>query len=345
MIDAQAYVLRESGNLPNLEDVQVSDDLERGQVLVRVRFTSLCGTQLEQIFTSSRNRRYMPHLFGHEASAEVIAVGPGVMNVHPGSDVVVHWRESSLGLDSNPGKYWSQGVKINAGKVVTLSTHVVVPENRVTIVPNLVEMWAAPLLGCSLSTGWGSVVKTGGLQAREVTLVIGLGGVGRASAIAGGSHGNGFVYAVDPRLLDKSDLDNLGIKRRFDSLDQAFREIRAKTIPYPDLVVDTVGLAQHFELLVQELPNSSRIVLVGVPQKSAKPALDTQRLLDGLKIIGSNGGDVDPGVDLIEASQFLEKYVSGTGSGRTSVLEWQHLPEGIDAMTQGATTKVVYKVG
>lgn len=344
MIDAKAYVLRESGKLPNLEDIQVSDDLEHGQVLVRVQFTSLCGTQLEEIFTSSRNIKHMPHLFGHEASAEVIAVGPGVTNILSGADVVIHWRESSLGLDSNPGKYWSQGVKTNAGKVVTLSTHVVVPENRVTAIPNGVEIWSAPILGCSLTTGWGSVIKTGGLQAGEVTLVIGLGGVGRACAVAGGNQENAVVYAVDPRSIDQSDLDNLGIKRRFDSLDQAFQQIRSKTIPFPDLVVDTVGLAEHFELLLQELPSSSRIVLVGVPQKRARPALDTQRLLDGLRITGSNGGDVDPGVDLIEASQLINKYVSGTGSGRTLVLDWQSLPEGIDALTKGAATKVIYKV-
>lgn len=345
MIDAQAYVLRESGNIPNLEEIKVSDDLELGQVLVRVKFTSLCGTQIEEIFTSSRNKQYMPHLFGHEASAEVIAVGPGVTHILPGANVVIHWRKSSLGLDSNPGKYWSQGAKINAGKVVTLSTYAVVPENRVTAIPPGVEMWAAPLLGCSLSTGWGSAIKTGGLQAGEVTLVIGLGGVGRASAIVGGSQEDGIAYAVDPRTMDQSDLGNLGIRRKFDSLGQAFQEIRAKTTPSPDLVVDTVGLAKHFELLLRELPNTSRVVLVGMPQKSARPRLDTQRLLDGLRIKGSNGGDVDPGVDLIEASQLVKKYVSGTGSGQTLVLEWQALPEGIDAMAEGAATKVIYKVG
>jgi S-(hydroxymethyl)glutathione dehydrogenase / alcohol dehydrogenase len=344
MIDSQAYVLRDSGTLPELEDIQVSGELELGQILAEVRFTSLCGTQLEEIFTSSRNKRYMPHLFGHEASAEVIAVGPGVTKIIPGENVVIHWRESSLGLDANPGKYWSHGEKINAGKVVTLSKYVVVPENRVTALPSGVEMWAAPLLGCSLTTGWGSVMKTGGLQHGEVTLVIGLGGVGRASVLAGSGQGHGVVYAVDPRTMDQLDLANLGVRQKFNSLDQVFEQIRGNVLPYPDLVVDTVGIAQDFELLLRELPNTSRVVLVGMPRPGARPALDTQRLLDGLRILGSNGGDVDPGLDLLMASRWVRGYLSGTGSGQTTVLGWKALSEGINAITNKAATKVIYEV-
>ncbi len=344
MIESQAYVLRESGKVPELEDIRISENLERGQILAKVRFTSLCGTQLEEIFTASRNKKYMPHLFGHEASAEVAAVGPGVTNILPSDNVVIHWRQSSLGLDANPGKYWSREESINAGKVVTLSTFVVVPENRVTAVPPGVEMWAAPLLGCSLSTGWGSVMKTGGLQPREVTLVIGLGGVGRACAIAGSSQGNGVLYAVDSRPMDQRDLDNLGVQKKFDSIGQFFDHIRARSLASPDLVVDTVGIAEHFELLIQELPSKSRVVLVGMPRQGRRPALNTQRLLDGLRITGSNGGDIDPGLDLLDVAKSMSKYVAGTGSGQTSIMGWEDLHEGITALTLGAATKVIYKV-
>lgn len=344
MIDAQAYVLRESGQIPKLETIQVSEDLERGQVLAKVRFTSLCGTQLEEIFESSRNKNYMPHLFGHEASAEVVDVGPGVHHIKRDTSVVVHWRKSSLGLDAEPGKYWSRGVRINSGKVVTLSTHVVVPENRVTPIPPGVEMWAAPLLGCSYTTGWGSVIRTGELREGEITLVIGLGGVGRASAITARSVGSAEVYAVEPRRLESSDLENLGVSQKFNSLEEFFQQIREKTLTAPDLVVDTAGLAEHFELLLRELPNASRIVLVGMPRKGQQPALDTQRLLDGLRITGSNGGGVDPNRDLLNLAKGLKKYVSGNGPGQTSVLEWQALPDGINAQVTGSLTKVIYEV-
>ena len=344
MIDAQAYVLRESGKIPELEEIQVEDELERGQVLAKVRFTSLCGTQLEEIFTSSRNGKYMPHLFGHEASAEVIAVGADVTNISPGERVVIHWRKSSMGLDANPGKYRSQGTSLNAGKVVTLSTHVVVPENRVTAIPPGVEMWVAPLLGCSFSTGWGSVMKTGGLNPGEVTLVIGLGGVGRASAIAVSSQKDAVLYAVESRAMDRSDLDTLGVKKKFDSLERVFHYLEAQALPPPDLVVDTVGLVPHFELLLQELPSTSRIVLVGMSKEGARPALDTQRLLDGLKIAGSNGGDIDPGQDFVHMWDNLEKYIGGIGTGQTVVTSFKNLFDGINRQANQEISKAIYKL-
>lgn len=59
--------------------------LECGQVLVQVRASGICGTQLNEIAGQKGADRFLPHLLGHEGSGVVLETGPGVTRVRPGS--------------------------------------------------------------------------------------------------------------------------------------------------------------------------------------------------------------------------------------------------------------------
>ncbi|MBI3029341.1 MAG: alcohol dehydrogenase catalytic domain-containing protein [Candidatus Rokubacteria bacterium] len=58
-----------------------------GEALVRVRAAGLCGTDF-RIWAGDRPVRY-PLIMGHEFIGDVVAVGPGVLNVKPGDAVAV----------------------------------------------------------------------------------------------------------------------------------------------------------------------------------------------------------------------------------------------------------------
>lgn len=58
-----------------------------GEALVRVRAAGLCGTDV-RIWSGERPVRY-PLIMGHEFIGDVVAVGPGVLNVKPGDAVAV----------------------------------------------------------------------------------------------------------------------------------------------------------------------------------------------------------------------------------------------------------------
>lgn len=60
-----------------------------GQVQVRVAFTGLCGTDLHIVHGAMDARVERPLVFGHEASGEVAAVGPGVEGWAIGDPVTV----------------------------------------------------------------------------------------------------------------------------------------------------------------------------------------------------------------------------------------------------------------
>lgn len=344
MIDARAYVLRKSGVVPEIEHIQIDDKLQRGQVLVEVTHTSFCGTQVEEIFSSSRNARYMPHLFGHEASARVLATGPEVRAVQTGQEVVVHWRKSSQGLDSDPGIYRKGGEKLNSGKVVTLSTHAVVPENRISPIPSGVPASSAALLGCSYSTGWGAVIKSGNLRSGEAVLVIGFGGVGRAAVVAAQAHAARSIVVIDPRDLSNSDISTFGDTTVFTTIDHWLSVTGGAGDSWPELVIDTAGVVENLEKIIDTVTSDSRIILVGMPKNGERLKLDTQKLLDGLSIKGSNGGDMDPAVDFEQMSRDLDRY---TGTPQTSgvvKLDWSELKNALELQAKGLLTKVVFSI-
>jgi L-iditol 2-dehydrogenase len=60
---------------------------ERGEILVRVLASGICGTDLKKI---DSGRLAAPRVFGHEIAGTVAAAGPGVERYREGDRVVVH---------------------------------------------------------------------------------------------------------------------------------------------------------------------------------------------------------------------------------------------------------------
>ena len=75
-------------------------ELSFGQVLVRVLVSGICGSQLHEISGNKGNRKFLPHLMGHEGCGIVEEIGPGVKTVKPGDKVVMHWRVG-IGIESD----------------------------------------------------------------------------------------------------------------------------------------------------------------------------------------------------------------------------------------------------
>ena len=66
--------------------------LSYGQVLVQVKVSRICGSQLGEIEGVKGPDKYLPHLLGHEGGGVVLEIGPEVTQVKPGDRVVLHWR-------------------------------------------------------------------------------------------------------------------------------------------------------------------------------------------------------------------------------------------------------------
>jgi Zn-dependent alcohol dehydrogenase len=94
---AKAAILAKSREPLIVDEIELPEALNVGQVLVKILYTTICGAQLNEIAAAKGPDKFLPHLLGHEASGTVVDIGPGITNVKPGDTVVLHWRPS-LGI-------------------------------------------------------------------------------------------------------------------------------------------------------------------------------------------------------------------------------------------------------
>ena len=99
-----AAILVEQNKPLIIDEVRLPKTLDFGQVLVRLRYSGICGSQLGEIKGVKGKDPYLPHLMGHEGSGTVVETGPEVTRVRPGDHVVLHWKPAN-GIEANPPEY------------------------------------------------------------------------------------------------------------------------------------------------------------------------------------------------------------------------------------------------
>jgi S-(hydroxymethyl)glutathione dehydrogenase/alcohol dehydrogenase len=295
---ARAAILAESRKPLVVDEIALPDALDAGQVLVKVFYTTICGAQINEIEAVKGPDKFLPHLLGHEASAQVMEIGPGVTAVKPGDIVVLHWRPSQ-GIQSRPPAYTWDGRKLNAGWVTTFNDHAIVSENRMTVIPADFDRKIAPLFGCAVTTAAGVIGNDAKLKVGESVVVFGVGGVGlnvvQFAALAGGHP----IIAVD--LLDH--------KLEMASARGATHCINAGQVgdvaaavraivgdKGPDKVIETTGVKGVIEMAYELAHADGTCVLVGVPNE--KVSIYTLPIHFNKVLTGSHGGDARPHIDI-----------------------------------------------
>lgn len=280
-----------------IDEISVPDPVE-GQVLVKIRYSGLCGSQLGEIDGAKGPDNFLPHLLGHEGAGIVLKTGAGVRTVKEGDPVVLHWRKG-FGLESKPPIYQWRGKALNAGWVTTFNELAVVSENRVTRIPQDFDLKLASLLGCAVITGLGIVANDAKVKSGESVVVFGAGGMGlnviQAARIAGASP----IVVID--LLDHK----LALAKTFgadivvNSRNEDARQVVARALPKgADVVVDNTGLSSVIELAYELTAPQGRTILVGVPKAGSRVSIDTMPLHFGKVLTGSHGGQAEPGRDI-----------------------------------------------
>lgn len=295
----KAAILVEQKKPLVIDEIELPQKLEVGQVMVRVINSGICGTQIGEIDGAKGPDRFLPHLLGHEASAEVVATGPGVKHVKEGEKVVMHWRPS-LGIQADPPSYRWRGEKLNAGWVTTFNEYAVVSENRLTPIPDTSDLEVAALFGCAVTTGFGVVVNNAKIKIGESVVVFGAGGIGlnivQAAAVAGAYP----VIAVD--VFDgRCDLaKEMGATHTINgNTTDAWEEIN-KILDgrILDSFIDNTGAPAVIQRAYETVGPQGRVTLVGVPRKGNNIEIYSLPLHFGKHISGSHGGEAIPQEDI-----------------------------------------------
>ena len=303
----KAAILVEQNKPLVIDQVELPQKLEVGQVLVKVLYSGICGSQLGEIDGAKGEDRYLPHLLGHEASGVVQSVGSGVKFVKPGDHVVLHWRKSQ-GIESIVPHYSWKGNKLNAGLIATFNEYAIVSENRVTRIDAALDMEVASLFGCAVTTGFGVVENNAKIKLGESVVIFGAGGVGLNIVQAANLLSAYPIIAVDVHDNRLELAKTFGATHTINS-----KKINAKAMikeimkgPGVDAFIDNTGQTSIIEMGYELTSPKGRIVLVGVPRKGNTVNIYSLPLHFGKTISGSHGGETIPHKDIPRYQKLLD---------------------------------------
>ncbi|HEX3707743.1 MAG TPA: NDMA-dependent alcohol dehydrogenase [Mycobacteriales bacterium] len=255
-MDARAAVLWDTHKPWEIEEITL-DDPGPNEVLVELVASGLCHSDEHLVTGDMKMPQEMnellgfpqyPIIGGHEGAGTVLEVGKNVQHVKPGDSVVFSFIPScgrcpscSTGKQNlcDLGQYLIVGRQID-GLVArhhlakdgtdigtmcclgTFATHTIVNEASCVKLDDDIPVDKAALVGCGVTTGWGSAVYRANVQAGETVVVVGVGGIGinaiQGAAMAGARH----IVAVDPVQFKRDQSLLFGATHTAASVEEAF---------------------------------------------------------------------------------------------------------------------------
>ncbi len=303
---ARAAILVESGKPLVIEEIEIPK-LTFGQVLVKVLCSGICGAQINEINAVKGPDKFLPHLLGHEATAEVMEIGEYVSTVKVGDRVVMHWRKGS-GIHAPTPKYKSKLGLVNSGWVTTFNEYAIVSENRVTTVPNTLDPESGALMGCAVTTAFGVLNNDAGIRIGDSIAVFGSGGVG-LNVIQGAKMVSSYpIIAIDIVDNKLEMAKKIGATHTINSKNE---DVAAKIKEIVgnngvDVAVETTGNVKVIETAYEATSASGKTILVGVPKKGEKPSLYTLPLHFEKVLKGTEGGRTVPERDIPKYVRLIE---------------------------------------
>ena len=198
----KAAVLREYGVPMDIEELELAEPREH-EVQVKMLACGFCHSDLS--VWQGYIPQDVPMVPGHEACAVVEKIGPGVTKLKPGDRVIGCWmvpcghcfqcrrghpnlcdtskvffQNGSL-LDGTSRLTDKNGKRVGLGSFIAgFATHSVMPDIGAIKVPDHIKLPPEQLcqLGCSVATGWGSVVNVAKAREGNSIGIWGCGGIG-----------------------------------------------------------------------------------------------------------------------------------------------------------------------
>lgn len=333
----QAAILVEQHKPLVVDQIELPQALEVGQVLVKIHCSGVCGSQLGEIDGAKGIDKYLPHLLGHEASGIVEEIGPGVRYAKPGDHVVLHWRKSQ-GIESVPPRYTWKGKPLNAGLIATFNEYAIVSENRTTRIDASCDMEIAALYGCAVTTGFGVIENNAKVKFGESVVVFGAGGVGLNIVQAAKLASAYPIIAVD--LHDKRlDLAKaLGATHAINAnkIDVKTMIVKIAGDQGVDVFIDNTGQPAIIEMGYELTKLQGRVVLVGVPRKGKNISIYSLPLHFGKAISGSHGGEAIPHEDIPRYQRLFDAGLIQLKPLITDYFKLYEINAAIEGMRNGA---------
>jgi S-(hydroxymethyl)glutathione dehydrogenase / alcohol dehydrogenase len=296
--------------------------LKPGQVLIKVAYSGVCHSQLNEIRGLKGEDKYLPHTLGHEGSGEVIDVGSGVTKVKVGNHVVMTWIKST-GMEVPMTIYHRRdGSTVNSGAISTFSNYTVVSENRIVPVDKDYKLDVMALLGCAIPTGAGIAINTASINFESKVAIFGVGGIGLSSVLGCKLSKAKNIIAIDIVDHKLKLAQDLGCTHIINSRQEnPFKRIMELTDGQGvDCSIEASGNKQIMETAFKSIKCFGGLCIIAGNLPQGKTiSIDPMELIKGKSIVGTWGGGSNPDKDiplyasLHKAKEIdLEKFLTHT---------------------------------
>ncbi len=362
----RAAVLHEVGAPLAIERVTMTG-LRRGDVLVRLRASGLCHTDLEVIQGSLAYP--MPIVLGHEGAGVVEAVGEGVTHVTPGDHVVCSWNphcghcfycERDLPILCEPfirnqpqgrlldgeSRYRLDGKPLHHFSVVSShAEYCVVPESGAIRVPKEIPFDRACLIGCGVMTGVGAVARLAKVEAGASVVVIGCGAVGLNAVQGAVIQRAGAIFAVDTDPAKLSMAKQFGATHGLAAGAGALAEIKSATAGRgADYVFECAGVDHTLQFMLDALRPGGQAVILGKTNVGKQVSLRWGSMMGERRIVRSSYGGARPRRDFPWLAQLYLEGQLKLDELITCRLKLEDINTGFDAMTRGELVRAVVEI-
>lgn len=343
---SKAAILWETNSKWSVEDIDL-DAPQTGEVLIKLAASGLCHSDehmvtgdmvLDPEMAAAFGLQQFPIIGGHEGAGEVVEVGPGVSNLAVGDHVVLSFipacgRCPSCAIGQQ--HLCDLGAFLLAGKQVsdltarhhahdgtdlgimtclgTFEPYTVVNEASCIKIEPYIPLDKAALVGCGVTTGWGSAVNAADVRAGETVVVVGLGGVGMNAVQGARMAGAANIVAVDLLQTKLDRAATFGATHTASSMEEAQALVGELTWgANADKAILTVGLATGDLIapLLSLVKKGGRGVVTAVAPMSQ---MDVQLNLFELtlmrkELVGCIFGNANPRRDI---PRLLKSYMDG----------------------------------
>ena len=322
----KAAVLRQVGAPLEIEDVAISKPGPH-EVLLRAKATGVCHSDLH--FQSGAYPTALPTVLGHECAGVVEQVGSEVRTVKPGDHVVTclsafcgHCEfcvSGHLSLCEEPDVQRAKDAEPRLGSgdapmsqflnLSAFAEQLLIHENACVKIREDMPMDRAALIGCAVTTAYGSVVRTAEVRPGQSVAVLGCGGIGLATINAAAIAGAGRIIAID-RVAEKEQLARgFGATDFIDASDgEVWKKVLGMTGGGVDHALEAIGLASTTEDAFRMLRRRGTATVIGMIPVGQKVSLNGYEFLQEKTLRGSNmGSNLFP----VDIPRLVDFYMSG----------------------------------
>jgi NDMA-dependent alcohol dehydrogenase len=366
-MQTRAAVLYETNTPWKIENIEL-DPPKAGEILVKLAATGLCHSD-EHSVTGDMPSGF-PTIGGHEGAGRVEMVGPGVTELTVGDHVVFsflpscgrcpscaqgHQNLCDLGAylggfqisDGTARHHLNDGTDLSCMCLLgTFAEHTVVNVASAVKIDKDIPLEKACLLGCGVTTGWGSAVYAGGVGPGDAVAVVGVGGLGTAAVQGARLAGAEKIFAIDPVDFKLDTAKRVGATHTASSIEDAVELIREATQGRMcNQVISTisVGRGDLVAGLLSLAAKRGKVVITNI-----HPWLETnvtanffELTLWEKQLIGSIFGSANPRFDIPQLARLYRGGQLDLDSMVTRTYSLDELNEGYQDMRDGKNIRGV----